>query len=111
MLKSVWCIWECAGTICAFLTYVVVLTVTIGMVRVGIWEGLLKGEPWAFINLAIFQYHCTMIYWSHFKCMTSEPGVLPKNYDSLSITKIAPGLSKAILGVTKEIRKLEANDD
>ena len=106
-----WCIWECAGTICACLTYIIVLTVSIGMVRVGVWEGLLKGERWAFINLMVFQYHTTMIFWSHFKCMTSEPGVLPKNYDSLSISKIASGMSNAILGVRKEIKKLEASDD
>ena len=36
-----WLIVECAGVICAILTYVIVLTVQVGMIRVGIWEGLL----------------------------------------------------------------------
>ena len=37
---SVWLICECAGVICAFLTYVIVLVVQVGMIRIGIWEGL-----------------------------------------------------------------------
>ena len=49
-----WIITECAGVVCAFLTYVIVLTVTLGMIRVGIWEDLLKGEPKAIVHLAVF---------------------------------------------------------
>ncbi len=86
---ELWLIFEGAGVVCAFLTYVIVLTVQIGMIRVGVWEGMMKGELWAFINLAVFQYHCVMIFWSHFKCMTTEPGVLPKNYDTLSFKKMS----------------------
>ena len=99
-----WLIVECAGVICAFLTYVIVLTVQVGMIRVGIWEGLLKGDMKAWIHLFVFQYHCIMIFWSPFKCMTSEPGVLPKNYDTLSFSKMAPGMVQAILGVKKQVK-------
>jgi hypothetical protein len=49
-----WIIIEAAGIICAFLTYVIVLTVQLGFLRIGIWESLLAGEPWAFIHLIIF---------------------------------------------------------
>ena len=101
-----WLSLDCAGLVCAGLTYVIVLTVQIGMLRVGIWEGLVRGEPMAFFHLAVFQYHCAMIFWTHFKCMTSEPGVLPKNYDTLSFKKIAPALAEAILGIKKEIHKV-----
>ena len=73
------------------------------MIRVGIWEGLIQGELKSIANLVVFQYHCMMIFWSHFKCMTTEPGVLPKNYDTLSFKKIATALGEAILGVKKEI--------
>ena len=51
---DLWLIFEGAGVVCAFLTYVIVLTVGIGMIRVGVWEGMMKGELWAFINLAVF---------------------------------------------------------
>ena len=104
-----WLVCEGAGVVCAILTYVIVLTVQVGMIRVGIWEGLLRGDPKSIANLVIFQYHCLLIFWSHFKCMTTEPGVLPKNYDTLSFKKIAPPLGKAILGVKKEIDKMKSD--
>ena len=47
-----------------------------------------------------------MIFWSHFKCMTSEPGVLPKNYDTLAFSKMAPAMVQAILGVKKQVGQL-----
>ena len=50
-----------------------------------------------------------MIYWSHFKCMTTEPGVLPRNYSSLDLKKMTPEMAKAIIGVKKEIKTLEQN--
>ena len=100
---------EGAGVVCAILTYVIVLTVQIGMIRVGVWEGLLQGELSSIVNIVIFQYHCIMIYLTHFKCMTTEPGVLPKNYDSLSFKKIAPALSNAIMGVKKEIDHMKVD--
>ena len=37
-------VFEGAGVVCAIITYVIVITVGIGMVRVGIWESLMKGE-------------------------------------------------------------------
>ena len=101
-----WLVIECARLVCALLTYVIVLTVQIGMIRVGVWEGLRKGELSAIIHLVVFQYHCIMIYWSHFKCMTTEPGVLPKNYNTLSISKIGPDLASAIMGVKREALKI-----
>lgn len=97
-----WLVCEGAGAVCAILTYVIVLTVQIGMIRVGLWEGLVVGDTKAFLHLIVFQYHCALIFWSHFKCMTTQPGVLPKNYDSLDISKIAPDMAQAILGVKRE---------
>lgn len=60
----------------------------------------------AILHLVVFQYHCLMIFWSHFKCMTTEPGVLPKNYDTLSFKKIAPVLAETILNVKRETARL-----
>jgi hypothetical protein len=39
--------------------------------------------------------------------MTTEPGVLPKNYVTLSISKIAPGMANAIMGVKREVVKMK----
>jgi len=49
-----WLVWETAGVICGFMTYAIVLIVQVGFVRIGIWEGLQKGELWAYLNLLIF---------------------------------------------------------
>lgn len=40
---------EPCGNICAVITYLTVLTVGVGFVRIGIWEALLDGEPHAYI--------------------------------------------------------------
>ena len=50
----VWFIFECAGAVCGLITPIVVLTVTMGMIRVGIWEGLMKGEWKSFVHLIVF---------------------------------------------------------
>jgi hypothetical protein len=68
---------DCCGLACALLTYVIVVTVYLGFVRVGIWEMLQEGDPKAYIHWFIFQILCFMIFWSHFKCMTTQPGILP----------------------------------
>jgi len=49
-----WIINECCGVVCALLTYTIVLTVQVGMIRVGVWEGLLKGETKSIVHLAVF---------------------------------------------------------
>jgi hypothetical protein len=52
-------------------------------VRVGIWEELLVGDYWAYIHLSIFCFNVFMIIASHLKCMFTEPGVLPRDYEEL----------------------------
>ena len=47
-----------------------------------------------------------MIFWSHFKCMCTEPGVLPKNYDTLAFSKLKPDFVNIILNVKKEIKRI-----
>ena len=105
-----WLVVETAGVVCGALTYIIVLTVQVGMIRVGVWEGLLAGELKAWLHLAIFQYHCAMIFCCHFKCMTTEPGVLPMNYTTLSFKKIASPMREAILGVKKEAVKMSSDN-
>ena len=63
----IWFIIESAGLVCTIMTYSIVLTVMVGFIRVGIWEGLLDGDYYSYLHLAVFQYHCALIFWSHFK--------------------------------------------
>lgn len=64
--------------------------------RIGIWEELMQGSFWAFLHLIIFSYNVVMIYASHFKCMTTEPGVLPRDYEELEPNKLPVELSRAL---------------
>ena len=33
---------DCMGAFCALITYIIVLAVQVGFIRIGLWEGLLK---------------------------------------------------------------------
>lgn len=45
-----------------------------------------------------------MIYWSHIKCMTTEPGVLPKDYDELDFNAMSEELQDTIIAVKAQLR-------
>ena len=49
-----WFIIETGGLICGVITYLIVNAVSFGMIRVALWEGLINGDPWAYIHLLIF---------------------------------------------------------
>jgi hypothetical protein len=49
-----WCVIELGGNLCALLTYVIVLVVQVGFIRIGIWEELLDGSYPAFAHLIVF---------------------------------------------------------
>ena len=102
-----WFVWECAGVACGMLTYLIVFVVQWGMVRIALWEGLQAGEEWAYWHLSIFQYHCIMIFWSHIKCMTTEPGVLPILNEKLDFDKFSPDLQGAFIAISDEVKILE----
>ena len=78
-----WLVWEPCGIVCVIITYLTVFTVQFAFVRIGIWEELMAGDKWAYIHLLIFHYNVFMIIASHLKCMTTEPGVLPRDYEEL----------------------------
>ena len=59
------------------------VAVYLGFIRIGIWEDMYDHPWYALANFVVFQYHCFMIFMSHFKCMTTEPGLLPKERDML----------------------------
>ena len=78
---------EC-GVVCACFTYFIVVFVYWGFIRVGIWEDIQDRPLFAFVNFVVFQYHCFLIFMSHFKCMTTEPGILPKETEELRYFKL-----------------------
>ena len=102
-----WLILEECGAVCAVFTYFVVVFVYFGFVRVGIWEEVLAGDIKALLHFGVFQYHCFMIFLSHFKCMTTEPGVLPKDHEVLQFTKLPAELKKMLKSIARETKKLE----
>jgi hypothetical protein len=73
-----WYVCECAGVVCVIFTYLIVLTVQWGFIRISLWEGLIQGQFGSYVHLLIFQYHVALIFISHVRCMTTDPGVLPK---------------------------------
>ena len=102
-----WLILEECGAFCAMFTYFVVVFVYFGFVRIGVWEEILQGDVRAYVHFMVFQYHCFMIFLCHFKCMTSEPGVLPKDYEMLQFTKLPMALKKMLRSIAKEMKKVE----
>lgn len=48
-----------------------------------------------------------MIFLSHFKCMTTEPGILPKEQEVLRFTKLPKELKRMLRSIGKETKKLE----
>ncbi len=79
---------DCCGLFCAIFTYFTVVFVYIGFIRVGIFEGIQDGDLKSLIHYVIFQYNCFMIFYAHFKCMTTEPGLLPREVDVLDYSKL-----------------------
>lgn len=94
-----WLILEECGVACALVTYLVVTTVYFGFIRIGIWEMALEGDLRAMAHFAIFQYHCFMIFWSHFKCMTTEPGLIPKEIESVDFKALPEKTRKIIVQI------------
>jgi CO dehydrogenase/acetyl-CoA synthase gamma subunit (corrinoid Fe-S protein) len=48
-----------------------------------------------------------MIFWSHFKTMTCEPGVIPKNVNELHYKRLPKDLRKMIKTVGERMKELE----
>jgi len=61
------------------------------------------GDIWGYIHLTIFLYHVFLIIASHLKCMLSEPGVLPRDYEELDSSKLPHELSLALQTIQNEL--------
>jgi hypothetical protein len=91
-----WMVYEACGIVCVIICYFTVFTVSLAFVRIGIWDDLLAGNMWAYLHLSVFSYNVFMIIASHLKCMLSEPGVLPRDYEELDGNKLPSELSAAL---------------
>ena len=98
-----WLIIEACGIVCVIICYFTVFTVQLAFIRVGIWEELVTGDIWGYIHLTIFLYHVFLIIASHLKCMLSEPGVLPRDYEELDSSKLPHELSLALQTIQNEL--------
>jgi hypothetical protein len=56
----------------------------------------MAGSFWAMFHLIVFSFNVFMIIASHLKCMTSEPGCLPRDYEELDPNKLPIELSIAL---------------
>lgn len=83
LITNDWC-----GMACAFATYLIVASVYVGFIRIGIWDWIQEGDPRAIFHFTFFQFSCVMIFWSHWKCMTTQPGILPIKIDTLDFEKL-----------------------
>lgn len=86
-----WC-----GMACGVLTYFIVVFVYLGFIRIGVWDEYLEGQVSVYIHFVIFQTFCFMIFWSHFKCMTTQPGILPPNIEKLRYDRLPAHIKSMI---------------
>lgn len=85
-----WLVIECCGIACIICCYLTVFFVMVAFVRIGVWEELLAGDFKAYAHLAVFMFNVFFILASHIKCMTTQPGVLPKDYEELDPKMLPP---------------------
>lgn len=63
----------------------------------------------AFLHFCVFQYHCFLIFWSHFKCMTTEPGLLPKEVEELEFAELPVRTRSIFIHIAERIKGLETD--
>ena len=91
-----WFIWDGCGIACVIFVYLILIMVDAAVIRVGLWEELSTNPAAAGINITIFQLILLLILWSHFKCMVTDPGALPKNYDTLELNLLPSEVHDAL---------------
>ena len=96
-----------SGLLCAGITYFVVVFVYFGFIRIGIWEDMLKGSLSALVHFIIFQYHCFMIFWCHFRTMTTEPGCIPADIEVLNFDLLPKHIRIMIEQIGTRMKQLD----
>jgi len=79
MIKLMRLVIDICGIVCAFFTYVIVLVVDWSFIQIGLYPELSQKEIISFVHLFIMHMIIVLIFWSHVKCMLTDPGLLPKN--------------------------------
>ena len=81
--------------------------VYIGFIRIGIWEQIHDEDPRAILHFAFFQVVCFLIFWTHFKCMTTQPGILSPSIQTLRYSKLPQKIRELIYQVGARAKLLE----
>ena len=102
-----WLIKEDCGAVCAIFTYFIVVLVYFGFIRVGIWEEIETGDPKGLFHFVVFQFNCFMIFMSHFKCMTTDPGSLPVECETLKFQQLPQYLKTMIKKIGSKMFELQ----
>lgn len=67
----------------------------------------MEQEQWAYINLIVFMATCFLIFWCHFKCMTTEPGCIPKKLMTLDYVGLPDHMKTMIVQLAWRIQNLQ----
>lgn len=79
------------GIVCVILAYAIVLFVDYSFIQIGLSTELSNGDAVTIIHLCIMQIIVIFIFWTHIKCMLSDPGVLPMNKGrELEVSLLSP---------------------
>jgi hypothetical protein len=96
LILIMWIVMEPCGLICAFITYSILITVESAMIRIGLWDMFIAGNNLAYVHLIVFNIIMVLIVGSHFKCMTTNPGTLPKDYETINTKQLKPDFAKMV---------------
>ena len=105
----VWCVKDLCGYVAVFFTYATLLVVDFSFVRVGIWYELRTHPVWAYTHCFLFQALIALISTCHLKCMFTNPGTLPRNYQYLNIQRLPENLTEMLLKL--DVRTSEESVD
>lgn len=92
-----WCIyWDPCGIFAVLITYATIGCVYAGMLFLVSAEGLTNGDMLHQLNFGFFTITCILVVWSHFKCMTTNPGCVPKGVKKLSYKRLPTHLQNIL---------------
>lgn len=86
-IKMEWFVRDICGYICIFFTYFTLTVVDLGVLFFSLKNRLLRGEALAWTHALIFNCIIATIVTAHVRCMTTNPGTLPKQ-TSLNYKKL-----------------------
>ena len=92
-----WCVyWDPCALFAVLISYITMGCVYAGMFYLVSREPMLDGNLMHTINFGVFNVSIVLIVWSHFKCMTTNPGCVPKSVKKLSYKRMPTHLQNII---------------